>query len=545
MEFAVGTRAGEAVRFIPRRLDTHALRAWALALAVILYLAFNSGGYALQTHAQVGIALWWIVTICAAWQLLPVARLSRGALLTVGLFAAFTAWTALGITWSISSGRSFQDLALVSCYLGVLVLAVSIHRERNDAVRHTLGAVASAIVIVAALAVAARLWPHLFPGSQHAAQMPNHAGSVQPRLSWPLDYWNALASLMTIGLPLLLGLATSARTLRAQAAAAAAIPLLALCAALTQSRGGLIAGAVAVIVFIALAPARVEKLGTWLLAAGGSAALVAGGLDRVAIRQGLTSAAEHHQATVMALAIVLVCGGVAVAQLGLGLLVRHATLPALLRPSVRRARALLALGLGTLVVVALAVHVPSRLHHAWESFKSTSRALSTGATHFSATSGEGRYQFWTAGVDSARAHPLTGSGPGTFQLDWLPRAHIDAYVTNAHSLYVETYAELGLIGLALLVAFLLAALTLLVRQVIASDGVERTRAAAVAAALCAFAVGSASDWFWQMPVIPVAILLLLGACLVAPAGAANARRRLRGRAPKPHWAMHVSVVIAG
>jgi hypothetical protein len=350
---------------------------------------------------------------------------------------------------------------------------------------------------------------------------------------------------MTIGLPLLLALATSARTLRAQAAATAAIPLLALCGALTQSRGGLIAAAVGVVVFIALAPNRVEKLGTCLLAAGGSAALVAGGLDRVAIRQGLTSATEHHQATVLALAIVLVCGGVAVAQLGLGLLARHASLPALLRPSVRRARALLVISAGVLVVVALAVHVPARLHHAWDNFKSTSAAVSAGATHFGATSGEGRYQFWTAGVNSASAHPLTGSGPGTFQLDWLPRAHIDIYVTNAHSLYVETYAELGLIGLVLLVAFLLAALTLLVRQVTASTGAERTRAAAVAAALCAFAVGSASDWFWQMPVIPAAILLLLGACLVAPAGATDGGRRSRGGASTPHWALHAGLAVIG
>ncbi len=44
-------------------------------------------------------------------------------------------------------------------------------------------------------------------------------------------------------------------------------------------------------------------------------------------------------------------------------------------------------------------------------------------------------------------HWLKGFGPGTFQLVWLPRAHVVSYVRNAHSLYIETLTDAGIIGL--------------------------------------------------------------------------------------------------
>jgi tetratricopeptide (TPR) repeat protein len=162
------------------------------------------------------------------------------------------------------------------------------------------------------------------------------------------------------------------------------------------------------------------------------------------------------------------------------------------------------------VVVGLAAHEPSHISHAWNDFKSASGASTT--NHFASGGGEGRYQFWTAGIDSASSHPFTGSGPGTYQLDWLPRATVHVYTTNAHSLYIETYTELGLVGALLLAAFLATALVVLVRQALRSREVDRVRAAA----LTAFLVGAAIDWLWQLPAIVAVVLLLIGAG-VAPA----------------------------
>lgn len=520
------------------------LSAWALTLVLVLYLAFNSGGYAITTYAQVSIAVWWIIVICAAWGLLPVVRQRGSARASVLLFAGFTAWTALGITWSISRGRSLDDLALVSCYLGILVLAVQIHREREEALRRTLTAVATAIVIIAVVAVASRLWPHLFAGSQVTKAEARALGGSAARLAWPIGYWNGLAALVAIGLPLLLGLATSARVRWARAAAAAAVPVLALCAALTQSRGALVEAAAGVVVFIALAPQRATKLITCAITACGGAALVAYGLHQSAIRNNL-GGSHAQQAWMVALATVVICAGVALAHAGADRLMDRVTLPRMLRPTPRQARMALAGAVALLVVVGIAANGPSHISHEWNNFKTASAANT--ASHFGASSGEGRYQFWTAGIDSASSHPFTGSGPGTFQLDWLPRATIPVYTTNAHSLYVETYTELGLVGLLLLVAFLATALVVLVRQVMRSDAADRVRAAAAAAALTAFLVGAAIDWLWQLPVVVAVVLLLVGAGVAPPREVVmqSPDGRAASTAMRTRWHVRALAVLVG
>ncbi len=509
MAAALGQQRPHAAGWLkPRRETSQALSTWVLTLAVVLFLALNGGGYWIATYAPVGIVVWWIVAVCAAWGLLPVIRPNRSARTSILLFAGFTAWTALGITWSISGGRSFEDLALVSCYLGILVLAVQVHREREEALRRTVTAVATAILIVAVIAIASRLWPHLFSGSQSASATSHQLPGSSARLAWPIGYWNALAALMAIGLPLLLGLATSARARWARSAAAAAVPVLALCAALTQSRGALLEAAVGVVVFIALAPQRVTKLITCAVAGCGSVLLVAYGLHQHAIKYNL-SGSHSHQAWMVALATVVICGCVGLAQAGADRVMARITLPRLLSPTLRQARVALAAGVVLVIIVGLAGHGPAHISHAWDSFKSPSGGNT--ANHFAASGGEGRYQFWTAGIDSAKAHPFTGSGPGTFQLDWLPRATTPAYTTNAHSLYVETYTELGLVGFLLLSAFLATALVVLIRQAIRSQAGDRVRAAAATGALTAFLMGAAIDWLWQLPAVVAVVLLLVGA----------------------------------
>jgi hypothetical protein len=517
-------------------IDAHAVSAWALSLALILYLAIDGGGFALATYSQVGIGVWWVIAVSAAWGLLPTRRLSHAALGTIGCFAAFTAWTALGVTWSISSGRSFQDLALVTCYLGIIVLAVSIHRERQEAVRHTTAAVATAIVVVAVLALASRLWPDLFPAAQ---QTDRFLSGARTRLSWPLNYWNALAALMAIGLPLLFAQATAANTLKMRGVAAAAIPLLALCGALTLSRGGVIEGIVAVVVFIALTPDRLKKLTSGVVILAGSALVVYAGLHRHAIQQGLTGNAESHQATSLAVVAVLTCVGVGISQMSVGLAFRRITIPRVLPTSKVRRMTLVFGAIAVAAVGALAAGAPRHLSRAWNDFRNPNGAISATSTgRFDSVSGEGRYQYWQAAVDSGKPHVLTGSGPGTYQLDWLPRAPFESYVENAHSLYFETYAELGLVGLVLLLAFFVAALVVVVRLVLHSKYADRVLAAAIAAALSAFLVGAAVDWLWQMAVVPAAILILLGAALMPC-------RRLAVPAFRPSSVARVSIAVIG
>lgn len=508
-----------------RRTDLRILGIWALVGGLVLYLAVDGGGYGIVVHSQVAVIVWWLVLVGAAFGLLPAARITRVGWGALGLFAGFVAWTAVAVTWTASSERSLADLSLVAGYLGVLVLGVSIHRDRDRALRHTIAALASAIVIVAILSLASRLHPGLFSA---ATQTSSFLHGTPKRLAWPLNYWNALAALLALSLPLLLSIATSARTLVAQAAAAAAIPLVVLCGYLTFSRGGALAGAVAVAAFIALAPDRFPKLATGAIAAAGGAALIAAASHRSAIEHGLVNAAARHQGSTFILPIVLVCAGVGLAQVAIGLAARHGTLPRLLVVSPRRARWLLGGAVVALVVAALVAGAPGKLSHAWRDFKQPGSAAlaQSSPARFATVSSNGRYQLWKGAVDATRGHVLKGSGPGTFQLLWLPRASRDVgHVQNAHSLYFETLAELGAVGVVLLVGFLAVVLVQAVTLVIRSRYESRARAAAAAAALVSFALSAAFDWVWQVPALPVAFLLLAGSVLAPSPSGAGARPR--------------------
>ncbi len=496
-----------------RRIDVGAVGVWALVGGLVLYLGVEGGGYDIVVRSQVSIVAWWLVLGGAACGLLPVARPSRTAWVAITLFGGFVGWTAVATTWSLSSQDSLAELSRVAGYLGVLILAMAIHRDRDHAVRHTINALAAGIVLIACLALASRLRPGLFPAAQQTAHfLPGDRG----RLGWPLNYWNALGALIAIGLPLLLSIATSARTLRAQAAAAAAIPLLLLCGYLTFSRGAAIASAVAVLVFLALAPERIPKLATLLLTGGGGAALIAGAVHRSAIEHGLVSAAAKHQGSTLFVAIVLVCLGVAITQAGIGLAVRHGTPPRPLQVPRDRARMILAGSVATAILVALLAGAPGRISHAWTNFKKPQAAVlqQDAISRFGSTSGNQRYDYWKVAVNATSgSRVLGGSGPGTFQLLWLPNAPYESYVVNAHSLYVETFAETGLIGLALLIGFIALVIGSAVRIVARTRTQARVRAAALAAALVAFAVSASFDWIWQVPVLPVAFLALAAASL--------------------------------
>ncbi len=522
---------------VTARVDARAAWIWALTLVLVLFLGLNGGGYDLVVRNDAGVVVWWGVLLGAAAGVLPVARLSRTGWAAVALFAGFVVWTAIASTWSISSERSLEELSRVACYLGVLVLALLTYGDRRRALRHAVAAVAAAIVVIALIALLSRLRPGIFAGSQTTVTLlpGSHA-----RLSWPLNYWNALGALVALGLPLLLSIATSARTLAAQAAAAAAIPAMALCGYLTFSRGGAIAAAAALIVFIALVPDRIPKLATLLTVAAGSAALIAGAVHRHAIEQGLTGATARHEGATLLVAMILVCAGVALAQVGIALAARHGTPPKLLQISPRRASVLLAGAVGIGLVAALALHAPERLSHAWRAFKQPETAALHQDTlaRFGVLSGNDRYLYWKTAIDALPGHLLRGWGPGTFQLIWLPRAPISNYVRNAHSLYIETLVEVGLIGLLLLAGFLLLVFGTAIRRVAKSTLAVRAQAAGVAAACMAFLVSAASDWIWQVPVLPVALLLLAAAVLAPAERAAVLRQRAGGG-----WALRAGIAV--
>src|SRR5690606_1209905 len=137
-----------------------------------------------------GIALWWIGLAAVAVGAIPRARIGTTAWAAIALLAAFVLWTGLSLAWTESSERTFADLARVLVYLPAFGLAV-FARGREGA-RLAVSAVAGAIVLIAAVALLSRLHPAWFPDGQQTGQF---LESGRERLSYPLNYWNAMAAL--------------------------------------------------------------------------------------------------------------------------------------------------------------------------------------------------------------------------------------------------------------------------------------------------------------------------------------------------------------
>ena len=72
-------------------------------------------------------------------------------------------------------------------------------------------------------------------------------------------------------------------------------------------------------------------------------------------------------------------------------------------------------------------------------------------SHLISSTGSGRWQLWTSAVDEWETKPVFGRGAGSYQSWWMEHASLPLFVRDAHSLWLETLAELGLVGLLLLV----------------------------------------------------------------------------------------------
>src|SRR4029453_9134877 len=231
-----GPSSIKRVAAIARREFGPALPGSVLPFARVLYLALRGGGDDRVVLGEFGIAVWWLVLVGAVVGILPSARISRAGWVVLGLLSAFAVWTALGITWSESAEQSAAEAARVAAYLGVFVLALSV--QGRDGLRRTANAIAAAVALIGVLALLSRLHPAWFPANDAARLLEPDVGN---RLSYPVNYWNGLAALLAMGIPLVLRLVMDARHLAIRALAAAAMPAMVLAAFYTFSRGGAVA----------------------------------------------------------------------------------------------------------------------------------------------------------------------------------------------------------------------------------------------------------------------------------------------------------------
>ena len=112
-------------------------------------------------------------------------------------------------------------------------------------------------------------------------------------------------------------------------------------------------------------------------------------------------------------------------------------------------------------------------------------------------------------IRTVEAEPLLGSGSGSFRRRWFQHRREPQPARDAHSLYLETLAELGPLGLALL----LVALGLPLAAAVSARADPLTPPAL--GAYVAFLAHTAQDWDWELPAVTVPALACAVALLLA------------------------------
>ncbi len=471
-----------------------ALAARSVLLAGATVLAFFTGGYFPEAQAWAGLVVWALVAVALLVVRSPMPR-RAAAWLALGGLALLGGWTLLSILWAPIAGSAYHAGQLVFLYLGGLVAATLLFRgsRSRSAVEPALAAGA---VIVIGYAISERL----LPGVLHFAR----SVSAQGRLEQPLTYWNAEGELAALGFVLSAGVAGQrSRPLALRSLAAAAAAPLGMGLYLSFSRGALFGCAAGLVALIVAAPRR-EQLSAIVraLVFGLLASAVAAPFGAVTGLHGSLATRERDGAIVLVVLVGLMVAG------GLTELLtdRRARSGRLRLPRRTPAVATGVIAAGLAVAILLGAHESNGI-----------QPLPGGATRLVSLQSN-RYAYWSVALRAFASEPLHGVGAGGWTVDWLRWRKIADSAQDAHSLELQTLAELGVIGALLLAA------------VFVGIGLEARRAlrhgapvAPAVAALVVYLAHSPLDWDWQMPAVTLVAVVLAGVVLGADDELSDAR----------------------
>jgi O-Antigen ligase len=481
--------------------------------AAVFWAAFDNGTYGVVARTGLAVVLWWTIGLLVAAGFLP-ARLTRAALVTGVLLAAFAAWTGASIAWADSAEKALIELDRVLLYLGVFALA-ALAGTRATAARWADG-IGLATVGIAAAALASRFFPGPFP----PLDSPRFLSEA---LSYPLNYANGLAIFVALGVPLLLRAASAPDHPVIRGLWLAPLPATAAVVYFASSRGAALVTVVGALAFVALTDRRWAAGGAAFVGAGGSALVVAFLVRRPELADAPleTTTTGRRVAALFVIAGCLLAGGAyAAACHGLRGY----------RPR-RRAGAVAVAACALAALVVLVAADPVERARAFRQPPDATTAPATTSADLVSTGSTGRWQHWQASVDQFREDRLKGDGAGSYEAWWAEHGSFALFVRDAHSLYFETLGELGIVGLVLLLAAIGSGLVALVLRLLRDRGPDRSATAALGAVFVAFALAVGFDWMWEMTAVSIVGFLALG-LLVAGHGDGRPRRGppWRGRA---------------
>jgi hypothetical protein len=479
---------------------------------------FFSGGFADAPLVWIGalaLGLAAVAAAAAAMRLTPAPALDLPTGVFLGCLFGLAVWMGLSTLWSLSPDRTwgYTNRTLVYAAFALLgVLLAAILPRPGETVAH---AAAVLLGLLLGWALLAKCVPALYGDYGRVA-----------RLRAPVGYWNELALLADVTVPVALWLAAP-RGRRAAVRAAGTLLLFAavITVLLTYSRFGVALAVAAAAGWIVLDRDRVESLVAAALAAvaGAGAFGVALALPGIT-KDGQSPATRVHDGWIFGL-VVLALGAVV---FGIALVLARAETRRPLAPErrrrVERIAALAAL-LAVFAGIALSAAFASRIWHEFTNPVS-SQISSSSPGRLGSVNSSNRWRWWTEEWSAFTSHPLDGTGAGTFQLTDLRLRRSPLTTEEPHNTPLQLLGETGIVGFLLYAGAAAAAALGIVRARRRASGGELAAVTALGVGLAAFLVHLVVDMDWNY-VATVGPLLLVAGAVVGRRAPVQAEARAR------------------
>jgi hypothetical protein len=548
----VATRVG--VRQARSRRPSPGTALLVALVAACTYAVFAHGavGLPVEPRLQIGVAF---VSIGAAVGWLFSRSLSlrapTEAWVGVGLLAAFAVWCGITLVWSVAPDRTWAEVNRGVAYTLVVVLAIAVGSSAPRAIERVAGGWLALAVVVALYALGGKLIPGV-----HVLGLDFDKTGFASRLREPLQYWNALALVCVLALPIALRVTTDvARRPVVRCAAICALFVLMACLGMTYSRGGLMAMTAAVVVMTLLGGQRLRGLAVFGTTIVALIPVLALAFSRPALK-GVHVPLSERSPDGIVLCMVMAGSllGLLIAAWGLLRLEERAVWDDEKTRMVWRGLASAAAVFALIVALGIATSKggPGQFaHDAWHEFTKTSQDKDSDPTRLVSSNSGNRWVWWEEAAGAWRDRPFGGWGAGSFPVTHLMYRRVELDVLQPHSVPLQFLAETGIIGATIALGalgFLLFAALARVRAM--TEGRERDLAVALFAGAVAWLVHGLVDFDWDIPGVTVPALLFLGVLVAVPVRqeerAALAARSTDGGSVVPRaLALAVACIVLG